>query len=232
MEPYFSEEVSPRQLEVIAHIIESIGSDTDSMDYIKTQEYMSDLFPIDVAVFDPTEKCDFYTVSTVGLSSYRFGQNFARSELMMAIPKEWGDYKNRADFYWPIELLLDVAYAFVQNNIGAMVGQVLQPNGEEQQKSYSKYTDVVAGMVTFAENFPIDIYEVEIEDTFTRFFQIVPLSKPEVAKVEDIGPLNFIKFDLHDSDGPKMMVKLGEKPVEGIDRLIRDNENNLKTNRD
>ena len=87
-------------------------------------------------------------------------------------------------------------------------------------------------MITFAENFPMEIYEAEIEDTLTRFFQVVPVSSKDVEKVEDIGPLNFIKFNLHDSDGPKMMVEFGEKPVEGIDRLIKENESSLKSKND
>ena len=226
MEPIFSKNFSDRQAEVVAHIMTCIGSSTDNMYMIKSQELYSDLYPIDIVVFEPTETCDFYTISTVGLSQYFFEKNFARSELMITISKDWKKIFNPQEFFWPISLLLDIAYGVVDNKMGVMPGQVYVPN--DTDKELKRYTDKIGGIVTFAEDFPLDIYEAQIGETFTRFFQIVFLSKKDIDKIDDVGPKDFAKYELHSSDGQHFMLEMNEQMPKGIDRIIKQNESSLK----
>ena len=226
MEPIFSNDFSDRQAEVVAHIMTCIGGSTEGMHMIKSQELYSDLYPIDVVIFEPTETCDFYTISTVGLSEYFFDKNFARSELMIAVSKDWKKIFNPQELYWPISLLLDIAYGAVENKCGIMPGQVYVPNDDD--KDLKRFTDKIGGMITFAEDFPIDIYEAKIGETYTRFFQVVYLSKKDIEKVDDIGPKEFMKYELHSSDGQHFMLEMNEQMPKGIDRIIKENESSLK----
>ena len=225
LKPYFSEEISDRQAQVLVHIMANIGSSLEHMHYIKSEEYLSDIFPIDLAIYEPTEFVDNYVVQTVGLSSYYFTKNFARSELLMVLPKTWKPIFDREEYRWPLGLLLDIAYGMVENKQGPMIGQVYMPNENE---IVSPATDAVGGIITFAEHFPTELYEVKVNDTYTRFFQVVPVTKDDVEKIEENGAADFIKYNLHDSNGPQMVVKLKEKQPRGIDRLIKQNEDSLK----
>jgi hypothetical protein len=226
LKPYFSEEISDRQAQVLAHIMANTGATFENLHYIKSEEYLSDIFPIDIAVHEPTEFVDYYIAHTVGLSSYYFTTNFARSELVMLLPKTWKPVFDREEYKWPLGLLLDIAYGIVENKVGPMIGQVYMPNGNE---IVSPATDAIGGIITLAEHFPIELYEVKINDTFTRFFQVVPITKDDAEKIEENGSIDFIKYNLHDSEGPQMVVKLKEKKPMGIDKLIKQNEDSLKS---
>ena len=227
-EPYFSKELSERQTAVVMHYLKNLGADPYDMDYVKTQEYNSDVFPVDIAIIDPSELFNYYVVATVGLSSYRFNKNFARCELMMVLPPEWKPVLDKEEFYWAPQLLRDVAYNLIDNDMGVAVGQVHLLNGTEESGTYSPFTDAVGGIITMPEMFPITMCEEKIGDTYTRFMQVVPVTKDDVAKIESMTPFKFIEFELHDSEGPQMVVKLKEKPLQGIDRIIKQNEAVLK----
>ena len=227
-EPYFSEELTERQLAVILHYMQVTGATPDDMHYLKTEEYIGDLFPVDLIVFEPTANFKYYTIATVGLSEYKFSNNFARSELMMVLPLNWKPIFDKEEYYWAPQLLKDVAYCIVDRKQGVNIGQVYlleNPNGDAK---YSDYTDAIGTIVTLPEMFPLSMFERQIGETFTRFFQVVPVNKDDVQKMDEVGPLQFIQFNLHDSEGPLMVAKVKEKQAEGIDRLIQQNESALK----
>lgn len=226
MEPYFRKDITDRQAQVVSFFMAALDSDEDRIHYIKSEEYFSDLYPIDIAVFEPTKYFDYYVAMTAGLSNYRFDSNFARSELVMVLPKTWKPIFDKEEYYWPLQILLDVAYGVVQNNMGTMLGQVYLPR--QNEKPYTSYSDAIGGILTLPEMFPIEMYDVEIENSYTRFLQVVPISKKDLEKIEEIGPNKFIEYDLHDSEGPQIAVKLQEKPLAGIDRIIKQNEETLK----
>ena len=226
MEPYFRKEITDRQAEVVAFFMTHLGSDPEHFHYIKSEEYYSDLYAIDLAVFEPTKYFDYYVAVTAGLSDYRFDKNFSRSELLMVLPKTWKPIFDKEEFYWPLQILLDVAYGVVENKMGTAFAQVYLPR--QNEKPYTTYSDAIGGILTMPEMFPIEMYDVEIENSFTRFLQVVPISKNDLSKIEEIGPAKFVEFDLHDSDGPQMVVKIKEKPLVGIDRIIKQNEDALK----
>ena len=145
----------------------------------------------------------------------------------MVLPKTWKPIFDKEEFYWPLQILLDVAYGVVENKMGTAFAQVYLPR--QNAEPYTKYSDAIGGILTMPEMFPIEMYDAEIENSFTRFLQVVPISQNDLSKIEDFGPAKFIEFDLHDSDGPQMVVKIKEKPLTGIDRIIKQNEDTLKS---
>ena len=227
-EPKFSEELSERQTAVVLHYLKNLGADPFDIDYIKTQEYKSDVSSIDLIVVEPSKEFNYYVVGTVGLSNYRFNKNFARCELFMVLPPEWKPIMDKEEFYWAPQMLRDIAYNLVDNEIGVAVGQVHVLSDTEKEGTYSPFTDAVGAIVAMPEMLPFEICEGKIGDTFTRFMQVVPVTRNDVAKIESMTPLKFIEFELHDSDGPQMVVKLKEKPAQGIDKIIKQNEAILK----
>lgn len=224
MKPYFSKDLTERQIQVMAHTMNMIGEPPEGIAYFKAEEYIYDLFPIDMAVFAPTEVFDYYIVQTVGLSSYKFNNNFARSELLMVLPNTWQLDIEKESSVWPIKLLQDIAYSVVDNKTGAMVGSIYGP---ESCEKYTEYSDAVGGIITLAENFPLEMYEEKIGETYTRFFQVVPISKDDVSKIKEMGSANFIKFELHDSNGPQFVVDIKNDSPAGIEKIIKQNETNL-----
>jgi len=231
-EHYFSEQLSERQLSVVLHYMDILGATPDNMHFLKTEEYIGDLFPVDLIVFEPTQKFKYYTVATVGLSEYRFNNNFARSELMMTLPLTWKPIFDKEEYYWAPQLLRDIAYCVVGRKQGVNIGQVYLLENPNEEAKYTEFSDAIGGIITLPEMYPLTMFEREIGESFTRFFQVVPVSKPDVQKMDEVGPLQFIQFDLHDSENPLMVVKLKEKQVEGIDRLIQQNETSLKGTND
>ena len=56
------------------------------------------------------------------------------------------------------------------------------------------------------------------------------LDKNAVSKLEELGPMDYIKYELHDSDNALMVVPVKEIKEKGIEKLINQNENALKGN--
>ncbi|MBQ3047717.1 MAG: suppressor of fused domain protein [Clostridia bacterium] len=227
MEPMFSEDITDRQAEAVAFLMAHLGSDVDHMHYIKFEQYYSDLHAVDIAIFEPTKYFDAYVAMTAGLSDYKFNKNFKRSELVMVLPKTWKPIFEKEEYSWPIQLLLDVAHGVIDNNNGTMPGHVYICNNDEGE--YAKASNAIGGILSLPEEFPIELFEFKGDDCYVRFMQVIPISSDDLARIEEIGPAKFIEFNLHDSEGPQMRVKLKQKTVAGIDKIIKQNEEALKT---
>lgn len=227
-EPIFSNEISERKLAMIAYYASNLGVNPNNIHFIKTEERIIDLASIDIAVFEPVAGFDYYVAMTAGLSEYFFRKNFARSELCVVLPKTWKPVFDKEENFWVLNLLKDVAYAMVENKVGANVGQVYL--FADKDEKYSEYTDAVGAILTFPEMFPPEMYEVEYGPSYTRFLQVVPITQNDVEKIDTMGPVQFIKFELHDSEGPTTVVKLKERQLTAIDKLVQRNEASLNNN--
>ena len=225
MDEFFSSNLSQRQLATILHTMGYIGATPEDVSYIKSEELFEDTFPIDLVIFKPTKEVDYYVMQTVGLSSYFFDKNVRRSELIMMLPKTMKLDFEKPEYDWPRQLLLDIAYGLVENKLGPMVGQVHMPS---ENDVYEGSLDVVGGIIVLPEQLSMDFCEEEIEGSYTKFLQVVPITKEDLSKIEDVGPSKFIEFDLHDGDGPQFVAKIKEKKLEGIDKIIKENEDALK----
>ncbi len=227
-EPKFAEELSERQVAVCMHYLKILGLSPDEMQYIKTEIEAFDLYPVDLAIFEPSEAFDYWVITTVGLSEYYFdGDNLARCELMMVVPKEWKPILDKEEHYWVLDMLRDIAYGVIDNKRGLAINQLYLLADLSENETFCKSTDAVGAIVTLPEMLPFSFLEEKIDGSYTRFLQLVPVTANNVSKIEEVGPAKFIEFDLHDSDGPKMVVTLKEKPLQGIDKLVKRNEDSL-----
>lgn len=224
--PNFSKDLSERKLAVVGHYAANLGVDPYSIHYVKTQELFTDIQTVDIAVFEPSKNFDYYIAITAGLSHFRFERDFARSELCAILPKTWKFVFDKEESYWILDLLRDIAYSMIENKRGANVGQVYLFD-TQKYGSLSDYTDAVGAILTFPDMLPFEMYEVEIENTFTRYFQVVPITQTDLEKIETMGPIQFIQYELHDSEGPQTVVKLKEQPLTAIDKLVQRNEASL-----
>lgn len=226
MEGLFVNGLTDRQASVLAHFVKNLGLKTDTMHYFKTEQFLEDKSSIDVVVFEPTDEFEYYLITTTGLSAYQFSQDFAPAELFMLLPPSWKMDFEKAEYAWPVYFLQDIAYNIIENKMFVFPYQVYRSS----EKKYLAGTDTVGGVVVFPEMLNIEILEEKIFDTYTRFFQLMPLNKQELAKVDDIGVKDYVDFDLHDADGPKLVVKepMIKKGATAIDKIIEHNENSLK----
>ena len=225
MDKYLSNNLTDRQMAVMGHIINVGGFDVDDVEYIKNEEYFDDPSSIDIAIFSPTKDFNYYLVSTVGLSSFQPDKTLARAELFMILPPSWKFDPEKDEYNWPMEMLKKVASGLVENGKGVNLYQVIQVS----EDNFNKGTDSVGGVVCFPELNAIQFVEEKIEETYTRFFNFVPLNKAQISKIEDVGIKSFVEFDLHDADGPVNFVAKEPKIKKGsnIDRIIDHNVKSL-----
>ena len=224
---FYRKNISDRQADVLAHYVDILGLDADAMEYFKAEEFIDDKGgPIDIAIFEPTESFGYYLATTAGLSAYRTSKNFAPVELFMILPPSWKTDFNRDEYYWPVEFLKDIAYNLIKTSKGIFPPQVYVCS----DKKYLKGTDTIGAVLVFPEMTPLDLIEDKYDGIYTRFFQLVPINKAEKAKIDDVGVENYIKFDLHDAEGPQFVAKEPaiKKGVTALDKVIEHNEKSLK----
>lgn len=228
-EPKFAKELSERQVAVCMHYLRCLGLTPDDMQYIRTEIDDFDLYPVDLAIFKPSEFFDYWVIGTVGLSEYCFnGDNLSYCELMMVVPKQWQPILDKEEHYWVLDMLRDIAYGVIENKRGVAVNQLYLLADLAAGETFCKSTDAVGAIVTLPEMLSFNFLEEKIDGSYTRFLQLVPVTADNVSKIDEVGPAKFIEFDLHDSDGPKIVVTLKEKPLQGIDKLVKQNEDSLK----
>lgn len=224
---HFRKNLTDRQASVLAHYVGVLGFDTQKMHYFKSEEFLEDANgPIDIVIFEPTSEFKYFLITTAGLSAYRTSEDFAPVELFMILPKTWKTDFERAEFSWPVFFLRDIAYSIAKSSRGVFPPQVYATS----DKNYLAGTDSIGGVLVFPEMTTLDLIEEKIDGLYTRFFQIVPINKNEKAKIEDVGLGNFIEFDLHNAEGPVLVVKDPQvkKGVTALDKIIEHNEKSLK----
>lgn len=218
--------LTDRQKFVISHILDTTDYDLESAEYFPNDEEDENL--IEVMLFEPTKNFNFFLLTTVGLSEYKPDENFARCELIMLLPPSWKKVFNMTEYSWPIKFLKRISTELVENERGVFINNVYTLEGEVFHDKY------IGGVVTFAENLPIKFLEEIYEGEYTRFFQICPIDKVDLNKIEEIGISKFIEFELHDAEGPKLIVEeptIKTKPVKrkksSLDKIISYTEKGL-----
>ncbi|NCB48215.1 MAG: suppressor of fused domain protein [Clostridia bacterium] len=227
MEPYSFDDITDRQLKTLAHTLSTIGGTAEQVHFFKSEQDWVNLFPVDIAIIEPTEIFEYFIVTTVGLSAFKFSDGTARAELIMLLPKDWKVNPSKQEYFWPVKLMKDIALSAVKNKVGVVPLQVYQIQEEEPYET----TKFIGGIVNLPELFPVEYIDEKIGVDYTRFYQVVPITKKQLDKINDIGSVKFIRFDLHDAEGPLLNVEVPDvKKNEGkkIDRIISHNERTLK----
>jgi len=228
MEPYSFDDITDRQLKILAHTLSTTGGTAEQVHLFKSEKDPFDLYPVDVAMLEPTKFFEYYIVTTVGLSAYKFSSKVARAELIMLLPKEWKADFSKWEYFWPVKLMQDIAFGIINNKASVLPLQLFEMT--DAGNPYET-TSFVGGIVNFPELFPVEYVDEKIDYDYTRFYQVVPVTKKQVDKIKDIGSDKFIQFDLHDADGPLLNVEVPDvKKNAGkkIDKIIAHNERTLK----
>ena len=213
-----------RKQDVLIHFEETLGLSIDDAEFLITPPADDERYSIDIAIFPPSEDCPYYLATTVGLSCYKFNPMFARCELFMVLPKNYKINMDKEDNSWPIDILHEFSYLLFYNKMTPIPNQVYKVLEDGHFKS-TKATDII---VVYPEMFDLDVLDEEIEGTFTRFFQVVPITPEQTQKAEEIGVRRFIDYDLHNTEGPDMVVSWAPKTNKKMEQIIKHNEDSLK----
>ena len=216
-----------RRALVVNHTKNILGAENSQVHIFKTSAEYDNLFPVDVAVFEPTEAFNGYVVSTVGLSDYRFSDNVARAELVMVLPSSYKMSFEKPEYGWVVRFMAQMAQACISDNSGVVIGQVF--TFSKDGKPCFAGTDCISGVISFPEMFPLEFFEEKIGLTYTHFLQVVPLNQNRLEKLRSVGFETFLGFDLHDADGPVMFAPDPQKAKGNspIDKIISHNEDIL-----
>lgn len=213
-----------RKKSVLRHFEKTLGVSVEKATYFQTEELLTDLFTVDVVCFEPTDECEYFVVSTVGLSEFQFDKNFARNEIFLVLSKNWKKNFSKEESAWPLRLLHEIAYLAVDEKKAIYLNKVYQV----AEKEFSFVSDAVGGIVVLPEMFDNDVVEEKIGSDYTRFFQVVPVSEMQIMKIEDFGVDSFVRFDLHDTEGPVMTVEFKPAGETTLGKIISHNERSLK----
>ena len=212
-----------RKQEVLLHFEGAMDNFIEDADYLMTPLEKNDKYSIDIAIFPPSEHCPYYIATTVGLSCYQFDILYARCELFVVLPEDYKVDMDRKENSWPIELLHELAYLLYDNKMTPMPNRVYQVF----EKGHFKATNTTDAIIVFPEMFDMEMVEEQIDSTYTRFYQVVPITPDQTKKVEDVGVSQFIEYDLHDTEGPDMVVHWEPKTNKKIEQIIKHNEDSL-----
>ncbi len=216
-----------RRSYVLEHTKSYVGARDDQVHIFKTSANHDNLFPVDIAVFEPTVEFDGYVVSTVGLSEYRFSSEVARAELVMVLPTTYKMSFEKPEYGWVVNFMATMAQACIVDNVGVQIGQVY--TFSKDGNPCFDGTDCISGFISFPEMFSLDFYEEKIGITYTHFLQVVPLNQNRLSKLREVGVEAFLDYDLHDAEGPLMFAPEPRKvqSQSAIDKIISHNEDNL-----
>lgn len=214
-----------RKREVLLHFEKVLSSPLGKAEYFLSPLNKGEDYAIDIALFEPSEDYPYFVASTVGLSCYQFNKMYARCELMLALPQNYKFDASKEDSTWPLELLRRLAYLLLYAKKVPALSQIYEIFDKDELKA----TNQNCGILVAPDMFDGSMFEEKIDDTYTRFYQLVPLSSTQVKKALDVGVQAFIEFDLHDAEGPDTVVNWKPKTNKKIEEIISHNEGNLKS---
>ena len=157
-------------------------------------EIVSNFIHIDIHWVKPNEKFPFHTFITSGMSEKPMNvpdeyDESKYSELCILIPSNWNiideSFKLLSEVfpdessYWPIRWLKFLARFPHEYNTWLGWGHTI-PNGENAEP-FAENTKLGCMLLIPALNFPIEFYELKINDNKTiRFFCLYPIYKEEM----------------------------------------------------
>ena len=174
-------------------------------DFMVLSNDVKDDEQVDIIWVKPTKKFNYNILATCGVSNVQMENPPQCIELMMLLPADWKIDDKKDEWWWPLELLTQIAYLPFKGQ-ELTYGSVVSLTKDD--KPFMKGTKNCGAIVTFPEHFPPEMFEHEVEDgLFIRFFQCVPIDKDDMERIEENGPFKFIEFNLHNADGPDFVVK-------------------------
>ena len=161
-----------------AHIEEHFGT----FDRV-IHEVVSPDIHVDLAVIEPTEERDYYTICTMGMGAHPMnvpynmrGHGLDRAELFMTLPRDWNlDSEDEAD-YWPLRWLKILARLPIQEDTWLGFGHTV-PN----KKPFADNTELSGVILNSAVGFGDEAGECTLPDgTCVTFYRVIPIYEKEM----------------------------------------------------
>lgn len=157
-------------------------------------EIISDLVHLDVLVYPPNDTRDFWVYVTSGMSDLRMSvppdldpKDLGRSELMIALPREWGDAIRDMDaqsddadlIYWPIGFMKWLARYPHEASVWFADGHTI-PNGAEMEP-FVPGSGLTGAFLTYSTLLPDDRLRLLLPDgDYLNFYGIILLHTDEM----------------------------------------------------
>ena len=184
-----------------AHIAEHFGEFNKVF-----HEIVSADLHVDIAVIEPTEERDYYTLVTMGMGAHRMNvppelveYKLERSELLICLPPDWkldlgeleiqgGDYDDEItdpnhpgheNWYWPTRWLKTIARLPMDSNTWIGYGHTI-PNGENADP-FAENTKFGCMILVPPVNFPQEAQVCEMPDgSQVNFYLMLPIHSEEM----------------------------------------------------
>jgi len=146
-------------------------------------EIVSPDIHVDIAVIEPTEERNYYTLVTMGMGAHRMNvpkelreRRLERAEMMICLPPDWTINSSDEKFYWVLRWLKIMARLPIEQNTWLGWGHTV-PNEEP----FAENTELCCMLVLFPEQFGEEAVICEMPDgSQVIFYQIVPLYDDEM----------------------------------------------------
>ena len=146
-------------------------------------EIISPDIHVDIAVIEPTNKRNYYTLVTMGMGAHRMNVpqelvgRFERAEMVICLPPDWQVQEENEQWYWPMRWLKIMARLPIENNTWLGFGHTV-PSGVP----FADNTKL-SGMVLFTPSveFGDDSDTCAMPDrSIVNFYQMIPLHEEEM----------------------------------------------------
>lgn len=167
------------------HISEHFGA----IQQVICETVSSDIH-VDLAVIEPTEERDYYTICTMGMGAHRMnvpyemrGHGLDRAELFMTLPKNWKLDREDEKEMWPLRWLKTLARLPIKDNTWLGFGHTI-PNG----KPFADTTELSGAILTGAVGFGEEAGECTLPDgDCVTFYRVIPLYDDEMKYKLEYG---------------------------------------------
>lgn len=174
-------------------------------------EIVSPDIHVDIAIIEPNDQQDYYTLITMGMGAYKMNApkelskyklDFA--EIMVRLPKEWIVNNNEEKWYWPLRWLKILARFPLEQDTWLGDGHTI-PNGEPFSE------DTLLNCILLLSAVDKDCNEAIVKlpsGKVINFYTMVPLYEEEVKyKIENGVEALLDKFEQEDIPFPPIIDK-------------------------
>ncbi|MBO5666862.1 MAG: suppressor of fused domain protein, partial [Firmicutes bacterium] len=146
-------------------------------------EVVSPDIHVDLAVIEPNEERDYYTICTMGMGAHRMnvpynmrGHGFDRAELFITLPKDWNLDSEEERDYWPLRWLKILARMPIQEDTWLGFGHTVPNKGP-----FADNTQLSGVILTSAAGFGDEAGECTLPDgTSVTFYRMIPIYEEEM----------------------------------------------------
>jgi len=185
-EPKLPELYTEEEIKVLeAHICKHFGEFANVL-----HEIVSPDIHVDIAVIEPSEERNFYTMITMGMGAHRMNvpgelasHRLERAEAVICLPPDWDISAQDEKWYWPLRWLKILARLPIEHSTWLGWGHTV-PNGEP----FAENTNLCCMLLLSSDmEFGESSSSCEMPDgSRVVFYQMIPLYEDEMQfKIEN-----------------------------------------------